>query len=62
LVASPCIPGREIFQQTARSHCRDTTPRRPLPSRNPHEISCRDIPRVIAAMLQRQAAPDTVSW
>jgi hypothetical protein len=32
-----------------RSHSRDTKPKRPLPSRNPHEISCQDIHRVIAA-------------
>jgi hypothetical protein len=56
------FPAARYSSKPQRSHCRDTTPRRPLPSRNPHEISCRDIARVIAAVLQRQAAPDTVSW
>jgi hypothetical protein len=56
------FPAARYSSKPQRPHCRDTTPRRPLPSRNPHEISCRDVPRVIAAVLQRHPAPDIVSW
>ena len=38
------FPAARYSSKPQRSHCRDTTPRRPLPSRNPHEISWRGSP------------------